>query len=153
MKWQIKKYKELTPDEIYEILRIRNEVFISEQKCPYVDVDGKDKNSYHLFLSEGKSIIFYSRILEKGVSYDEISIGRVLVNSKFRGKSFARMGLNKAIEFIENKLNENIIKISAQAYLKKFYGSLGFHEVSEVYLEDEIPHIEMVYKSPKNNQF
>lgn len=146
MNLKIKKFNELNIEEIYKILALRNEVFIVEQECPYLDCDDKDLNSYHLFLTENGQIVSYLRILEKGVSYDEISIGRVAVKKSYRGKGISRKMMLKAIEFIENNLSENTIKIQAQAYLLNFYSSLGFKAVSEEYLEDNIPHIDMIYK-------
>jgi len=146
MNWKIKKFNELNIEEIYKILALRNEIFIVEQECPYLDCDDKDLNSYHLFLTENGQIVSYLRILEKGVSYDEISIGRVAVKKSYRGKGISRKMMQKAIEFIENNLSENTIKIQAQAYLLDFYSSLGFKVVSEEYLEDNIPHIDMIYK-------
>lgn len=146
MNWKIKKFNELNIEEIYKILALRNEIFIVEQECPYLDCDDKDLNSYHLFLTENGQIVSYLRILEKGVSYDEISIGRVAVKKSYRGKGISRKMMQKAIEFIENNLYENTIKIQAQAYLLDFYSSLGFKPVSEEYLEDNIPHIDMIYK-------
>lgn len=146
MNWKIKKFNELNIEEIYKILALRNEIFIVEQECPYLDCDDKDLNSYHLFLRENGEIVSYLRILEKGVSYDEISIGRVAVKKSYRGKGISRKMMQKAIEFIENNLSENTIKIQAQAYLLDFYSSLGFKAVSDEYLEDNIPHIDMIYK-------
>lgn len=146
MNWKIKKFNELNIEEIYKILALRNEIFIVEQECPYLDCDDKDLNSYHLFLRENGEIVSYLRILEKGVSYDEISIGRVAVKKSYRGKGISRKMMLKAIEFIENNLSENTIKIQAQAYLLDFYSSLGFKAVSDEYLEDNIPHIDMIYK-------
>lgn len=146
MNWKIKKFNELNIEEIYKILALRNEIFIVEQECPYLDCDDKDLNSYHLFLRENGEIVSYLRILEKGVSYDEISIGRVAVKKSYRGKGISRKMMLQAIEFIENNLSENTIKIQAQAYLLDFYSSLGFKAVSEEYLEDNIPHIDMIYK-------
>lgn len=145
LNWIIKKFNELTTYELYEILRVRNEVFVVEQKCAYQDCDDKDKNSYHLFCIDNGNIVSYLRILEKGISYEEISIGRVLVVNNYRGKNLAKESMTKAINFIETHLIETSIRISAQAYLINFYKSLGFKEVSEVYLEDDIPHIEMLY--------
>lgn len=146
MNWKIKRFEELKLKEMYEILALRNEIFIVEQECPYQDCDGKDEKSYHLFAEENGEIVAYSRIIEKGVSYDEISIGRVTVKKSYRGKGISREMLSKAIEFIEKDLKETEIKIQAQAYLLNFYKSFGFKEVSEEYLEDNIPHIDMVYK-------
>jgi len=147
MKWEIRKFNELSGDEVYEILKLRSEIFVVEQECIYEDCDGKDKNSYHLFAKENGQIILYLRILEKGISYDEISIGRVLIYKEYRGKGLAKLMMTRAIQFIENTLNEKIVRISAQEYLLNFYLSLRFVKVSEVYLEDNIPHVEMLYKS------
>lgn len=147
MNFKIKKFGELTPDELYEILRIRNEVFVIEQTCIFQDCDQKDQKSYHLFSIDNGKIIAYLRILEKGVSYSEISIGRVLVDKKYRGKGLARDILLKSLDFIENDLNEKEIRISAQKYLVDFYESLGFSIASDVYLEDGIPHIDMFYNN------
>ena len=110
-------------------------------------IDGKDNKSYHLFAKENGQIIAYLRILEKGVSYNEISIGRVLTDKKYRGKGLVKQMMIRAIGFIENNLKEKVIRIGAQEYLINFYSSLGFVRVSEVYLEDDIPHIEMLYKN------
>ena len=147
MNWVIKKFNELSSDELYEILKLRSEVFVVEQECIYDDCDGKDKESYHLFAEQNGEILVYLRILGKGVSYSEISIGRFLANKKYRGRGFAKQMMLRAIEFIEHYLNEKEIRISAQVYLLDFYASFGFVKVSEVYLEDEIPHMEMLYKS------
>ena len=147
MNWVVKKFSELSSDELYEILKLRSEVFVVEQECIYEDCDGKDKKSYHLFAEQNGEILVYLRILEKGVSYSEISIGRVLSNKKYRGRGFAKQMILRAIEFIESYLKENAIRISAQVYLLNFYSSFGFVKVSDVYLEDDIPHIEMLYKN------
>jgi ElaA protein len=146
LNWQLKKFDELKCEELYKIIKIRNEVFVVEQECVYQDCDGKDENSYHLYLEEDSEIISYLRILKKGVSYKEVSIGRVLVNKNYRGKGIAREIMLKAIDFIRQNLNETVIKIQAQAYLVNFYGSLGFKEISNEYLEDNIPHVDMLYK-------
>lgn len=146
MNWNIKNFNQLKVEEIYKILALRNKVFIVEQECAYLDCDGKDLNSYHLFSEENGEVVAYLRILEKGVSYDEISIGRVVVKNNYRGKGISREMMLKAIEFIENNLKECTIKIQAQVYLLNFYSSLGFKAVSEEYLEDNIPHIDMLYK-------
>lgn len=146
MNWELKKFKELKVEEIYKILELRNEVFIVEQQCAYQDCDGKDENAYHLYLQDNGEIIAYLRILKKGVSFDEISIGRVLVHKNYRGKGISREMMLKAINFIELNLNEKEIKIQAQSYLVNFYKSLGFKETSNEYLEDNIPHIDMLYK-------
>ncbi|MCM1989465.1 GNAT family N-acetyltransferase [Oceanirhabdus seepicola] len=146
MNLKMKKFSDLTVEELYGILKLRNEVFVVEQECIYQDCDNKDKNAYHLFVEENSEIIAYLRILEKGISYDEISIGRVVVAKEQRKKGLARKIMMKAIDFIQEELNEYEIRISAQEYLIDFYKSLGFEEVSEVYLEDSLPHKEMLYR-------
>lgn len=146
MNWHVKKFEELECEEIYKVLQIRNKIFIVEQKCAYQDCDGKDKNSYHLYLEDKGEIISYSRILPRKVSYNEVSIGRVLVNKNYRGMGIAKKMMIKAINFIEKNLGEKEIKIQAQCYLIDFYKSLGFKEISNEYLEDNIPHIDMLYK-------
>lgn len=146
MNWKLKKFEELKIGELYEILKIRNEVFIVEQNCIYQDCDCKDEKSYHLYLEDNGKIIAYLRIIEKGLSFDEMSIGRVLVHRNYRGKGIARELMLKAINFVETSLNEKEIKIQAQSYLIDFYTSIGFKQTSNEYLEDGIPHVDMLYK-------
>lgn len=145
MKWKLKKFEELNTKELYEILKLRSEVFVVEQNCVYQDVDSKDERSYHLFLEENNMIVAYLRIIPRGISYEEVSIGRVIVKKTHRGSKLAREMMLNAIDFIQSTMNEGYIRISAQAYLVDFYKSVGFKEVSEIYLEDDIPHIEMLY--------
>ncbi|MEG0307963.1 MAG: GNAT family N-acetyltransferase [Clostridium sp.] len=146
MEFKIKRFNELTTDELYRILRARSEVFVVEQACIYQECDNKDYNAYHLYLEEVDEVIAYLRILEKGISYDEISIGRVLVKDTHRNKGLSRATMLKAISFVEEQLKSTEIRISGQVYLREFYKSLGFKEVSAEYLEDDIPHVEMLYK-------
>ena len=147
MKWEIKKFKELSVDELYRMLEIRNDVFVVEQECIYQDCDRKDLEAYHLFCIENDKIIATLRILEKGISYDEISIGRVVVDKLYRRKKLGRKAMEMAIDFINNTYGNSPIRISAQVYIKEFYESLGFNAVSDIYLEDDIPHIEMIRHS------
>ena len=146
MDWHIKKFSELTAYELYDILKLRSEVFVVEQNCIYQDIDSNDKLSYHLFLEDKEEIIAYLRVLPKGVSYPEASIGRVLTKADYRKKGLSREMVNRAISFIVNTLEEKEIRISAQSYLLGFYNSLGFEPVSDIYLEDGIEHIEMLYQ-------
>ena len=147
MNWKIKRFEEMTTTELYEILRVRSEVFVVEQTCIYQDLALKDKKAYHLFCENNGEIAAYLRILDKGVSYPEISIGRVLTRETNRRIGLAREMMQKAISFVEEELSEMQIRISAQLYLKQFYESLGFLITSEVYLEDDIEHIEMVRRA------
>lgn len=151
MNWDIKKFDELTVNELYSILKERVDVFVVEQTCPYPECDGKDIKCFHLFAKENDEIIAYLRILPPGVSYDETGIGRVLVKDKHRGKGLAIEMMNRAIKFIQEEMKFKKIKISAQQYLIDFYGSFGFKISSEGYLEDGIPHIDMIYEKQVRN--
>ena len=146
MNLEIKKFEELTTEELYEILRVRSEVFVVEQECVYNDVDGKDQKSVHIMIWEDKKILAYLRVIEAGVSYTDPSLGRVLVVKDARGRRLARRIVVEGMNYITNIWKKNRITIGAQDYLKEFYESLGFKPVSEVYLEDGIPHIDMTYE-------
>lgn len=146
MSWKLKKFDELTNNELYNILKERTLVFVVEQNCPYLEVDGKDPFSYHLYKEDNGLIIAYLRILPAGVSYQESSIGRVFIKKEYRGQGIAQELVKKGIDFIQNELEETTIKIQAQDYLRKFYSSFGFQAISETYLEDNIPHIDMLLK-------
>lgn len=150
MDWQLKAFDELTLKELYAILALRTDVFVVEQECPYPEVDGKDVQSYHLFAQENGEIVAYLRILPPDLSYDEASIGRVVIRASHRGQGLGRPMMQQAIDYIVRVLKEDRIKIGAQAYLEAFYASLGFEQVSEVYLEDGIPHMDMLYRKPAN---
>ncbi|MDO7905357.1 GNAT family N-acetyltransferase [Paenibacillus sp. JX-17] len=144
MTWELKTFEQLTNLELYAILQERTAVFVVEQHCPYQEVDGKDPASYHLLYREEGRILAYARLLPPGVSYPEASIGRVIVKQSARGRGLAKELLRRSIAFIQQELGEKAIKIQAQEYLKDFYGSFGFAPVSGVYLEDDIPHVDMV---------
>ncbi|MCI7302976.1 GNAT family N-acetyltransferase [Ihubacter massiliensis] len=146
MKIVIKKFHELSTEELYQILKLRSDVFVVEQKCAYPDCDGKDRHAHHLFVEQNNHIVGYLRILEKGQTFDAIAIGRVAVDPDYRGIGLARHMMNKALLFINEYLYEKQVKISAQQHLTKFYESVGFLPISESYLEDGIPHIDMEYR-------
>lgn len=140
-----KKFSELSQEELYEIIKLRIDIFVVEQNCPYPELDRKDYKAIHHFIKENNKIVAYLRILPKGVSYDEISIGRFIVKKDQRGRGLAKKILNNAITYIEKEIHETEIRLSGQKYLEKFYNSFGFDTVSDVYLEDDIPHVEMLY--------
>ena len=148
MHWEIKAFDQLSLQELYTILTLRTNVFVVEQACPYPEVDGKDPNCLHLLGTINGELVAYLRILPAGLRYDEVSIGRVVIKPSHRGKGLARLMMEQAIHCITNEWKESQIKIGAQAYLEKFYQSLGFEPVSEVYLEDDIPHLDMLYSKP-----
>ena len=146
MKFEIKRFEELTTEELYEILKSRYDVFTVGQKCLYQDCDDRDKDSYHIYLKEAGRIVAYLRVVDKAVAYDEISIGRVMVLKSHRDKGLARKLMDFTLDFIENELKEERIRISAQEYLVGFYESLGFKRCGHAYLEVEIPHVKMIYQ-------
>ena len=144
MQLVIKHYNELTADELYDILAARAEVFVVEQNCAYQDLDGIDKNAYHVYYKEDGKIVAYLRVINKGERLDEVSIGRV-ISLKRRcglGNALMREGLRVAKE----KFGATKVKIGAQLYAKPFYESVGFKQISGEYLEDGIPHIYMLAK-------
>ncbi|WP_096270918.1 GNAT family N-acetyltransferase [Paucisalibacillus globulus] len=144
MKWYCKKFDELTNHELYAILKARTDVFVVEQNCVYPELDDLDQESIHYFATLNNEIVSYVRILPKGLKYeDSAAIGRVLVVKKFRSNGYAEEIMKKAIDIIRNEWEVSSIKIQAQSYLKNFYRSLGFIQISEDYLEDGIPHIDM----------
>ena len=148
MQWEIKAFDQLSLQELYTMLTLRTNVFVVEQACPYPEVDGKDPNCLHFLGTINGELVAYLRILPAGLSYDEVSIGRVVIKPSHRGKGLGRLMMEQAIHCITNEWKESQIKIGAQAYLEKFYQSLGFEPVSEVYLEDDIPHLDMLYSKP-----
>ena len=142
----IKNFSELSTEEIYNILKLRSEVFVVEQNCVYQDIDEKDQKAVHLFLEKNNEIIAYTRIFKKGDYYEENpSIGRVVVSKKERGKKLGKEIMIKSINFIKKELKERKIELSAQKYLDKFYKDLDFYSEGEDYLEDGIPHQRMFY--------
>ncbi len=147
MDWQLKRFAELTNTELYTILQERTSVFVVEQNCPYLEVDGKDLASYHLFKEDNGEILAYLRIVPAGVSYEETSIGRVFVKMAYRGQGLAQELMTRGLEFIQHELKETCVKIQAQDYLREFYGAFGFKPVSDTYLEDDIPHVDMLLQS------
>lgn len=142
--WVIKKFEELTPSELYAIMQLRNEVFVVEQNCVYQDADNKDALSFHLMGWSKKNLYAYTRIIPPGIAFTEASIGRVVTSPSIRrtgiGVELMRVSISKTKELFSNFP----IRIGAQLYLQKFYTSLGFQKDSDTYLEDNIPHIEMV---------
>jgi ElaA protein len=146
MKFILRSYQELSVDELYEALKLRCAIFVIEQNCNYQDMDDKDQASYHLLGYEGKKLVAYARLLPQGISYKEASIGRVVVDQNYRRTGAGKKLMVEAIKQTKSLFKTNEIIISAQCYLEKFYGDLGFKIEGESYLEDDIPHIKMRLK-------
>jgi ElaA protein len=143
MRWVLKKFQELTPDELYALLRLRAEVFVIEQTCAFQDLDNKDQPSYHLLGYLQDELVAYTRLVPPGISYTAASIGRVVTSPAHRKKGFGKLLMQESIKVCDQLFGKNTIMIGAQCYLIEFYSSLGFVPSGEVYLEDGIEHIEM----------
>ena len=143
--WTCKSFDELCLREWYNISILRQQVFIVEQYCPYLDTDGKDLKAHHLIgRNEKGELLAYARLLPIGVSYeDKTSIGRIASSDKARGMGIGKELLVHSIKWIEKLYGKTAIKIGAQCYLEKFYNKFDFQKVSDIYLEDGIPHIDM----------
>ena len=142
--WICKPFNELTPLELYEILRLRSEVFVVEQNCVFLDMDNKDQLAYHLMGYFNNKLVASTRLLAKDTAYKLMSIGRVVTSQKYRGTGAGKFLMEESINRCYELFGKDDIKIGAQLYLKKFYESFGFQQSSEMYLEDDIEHIEMI---------
>ncbi|NHM06106.1 GNAT family N-acetyltransferase [Flavobacterium sp. CYK-4] len=146
LNWKIKPFAALSADELYDLLQLRETVFIVEQNCIYHDIDSKDRKALHLIGEENAEIVAYARLFDAGDYFQESSIGRVVVKPEYRHKKIGHELMQEAIQAIAARFHTNQITISAQLYLKKFYESHGFIALGEVYLEDDIEHIRMKKK-------
>lgn len=144
MNISVKSFHELDITTLYNILKLRTEVFVVEQNCVYQDLDGKDKDALHVIGIKGDSVVAYTRIFDAGYYFKEASIGRVVVLSSERKYGYGRDIMKASVRAIQERFKETTIRISAQKYLITFYSSLGFTRVGEEYLEDGIPHVNMI---------
>jgi ElaA protein len=142
--WILKTFTDLTPDELYKILRLRAEVFVVEQNCVFQDMDNKDQESHHLTGWLDNELVAYTRIMPAGLAYEEVSIGRVVSSPRYRGSGAGRELMNKAFLCIAELYGKQRVRIGAQLYLQTFYSSLGFEPQGDIYLEDGIQHIIML---------
>lgn len=143
IQFEIKRFNELSLAELYSVLQLRTEIFVVEQDCVYQDIDGKDEKALHVMGTFNGELVAYSRLFQPGDYFDNASIGRVVVKQNYRDRKWGHDLIREAKKGIEVFYKTNKITISAQLYLKRFYESHGFVQVSEEYLEDNIPHIEM----------
>lgn len=137
----IKTFKQLTVDELYELLRVRSEVFVVEQDCVYQDMDGDDKQAIHVWLTEGSKVVALARVCPAGVHIPTISIGRVITT--VRGKGYGKQIMLAAIKVAQEHFGATCIDIEAQEYAKGFYEGVGFKQTSDTFMLDGIPHIKM----------
>jgi ElaA protein len=141
--WKIKRFEELSGTELYELLQLRSEVFVVEQNCVYQDIDGKDQKALHLIGDFEGQTVAYARLFDAGDYFENASFGRVITKQKYRDRKWGNQLIENAINAIKDEFNQTKITISAQLYLQKFYENHGFVKTSDVYLEDDIEHIEM----------
>lgn len=145
LEYYTKDYHSLSLNQLYEILALRQKVFIIEQTCTYLDADGKDKEAYHVMGCNDNKLYAYARVLPKGISYrDHVSIGRVIIAPEHRGNGEGYTIMKRSLEVCRQLWPNESIKISAQSHLEKFYEHLGFQSTGDSYLEDGIPHVAMV---------
>ena len=143
--WQTKKFNELSPIKMHAIYQLRAEVFVVEQECIYNDIDNKDPKGIHLMgFDFNNELVAYCRILPEGVSFKEVSIGRVVTAKRVRKNGMGRLLMEKALEEVSRIYGNVPVRIGAQYHLKDFYFDFGFDAIGEQYLEDNIPHIEML---------
>jgi ElaA protein len=136
-------YDDLSKDQLYDLMSLRQQVFVVEQNCPYLDVDGDDQNAYHLLSYLDDNLIGYLRAFKGGIKYESPSIGRVVTNFTLRGAGHGRRLMRLGIARLRKMEPKKKIVISAQHRLKAFYEELNFYAVGDIYLEDNIDHIEM----------
>jgi ElaA protein len=145
LQWSLKTFYELTLDELYAILKLRTDVFSVEQHAVYQDLDGKDQGSFHLSAFEGERLIAYCRLLPPGLAFPEASIGRVVSALSHRGTGTGKMLMERAMSLCRDHFGNGPIQIGAQYYLVGFYSGFGFRAFGEIYMEDGIQHIHMIY--------
>ena len=138
-----KSFQELTTEELYELLRVRSEVFVVEQNCVYQDMDGDDQQAIHLWLTVEEKVVALARVCPAGTHMKEISIGRVITTE--RGKGYGKQIMLHAIDAAIEHYGAIIIDIEAQEYARGFYESVGFKQSSETFMLDVIPHIKMTW--------
>jgi ElaA protein len=144
-KWKFCSYDDLTKKELHQLIILRQNVFIVEQNCPYQDADKKDFNSHHLMgYDQNNQLIAYLRIVGPGVSYKEVSLGRILTHISYRGTGLGKVTVKMGLQYAESIFGKVAIKISAQSHLVSFYKTFNFESTGKEYLEDDIPHTEMI---------
>lgn len=149
IKWYIKSFKDLSKEDLYALLKLRVDVFVVEQECPYNEIDGKDNHpeTRHLFgRNNAGHMVACLRILPPGLSFKQVSMGRVVVEKNSRGQGISDVMLKIALDHIHHIWPGENVQIGAQVYLKAFYETHGFETISDPYLEDGIPHIDMIKK-------
>lgn len=144
LEWSVKNLDEMKAGELYEMLKLRADVFVIEQDCIYPDMDNKDQKALHVIGKKNGKVIACTRIFNAGDYFEEASIGRVVLEQSERRFGYGHTLISKSLQAIEEYFGKQTVKISAQEYLIKFYNKHGFKQVGEGYLEDGIPHVSMI---------
>ena len=144
----VKKYSDLDLDDFHDIIALRIKIFVIEQDCPYQDLDGNDKLAFHLYFKDTENqIVAATRVLPQNIAYNEVSIGRVVVDENYRGTGLGHELMKQSMVFVERQFGVTDVRLSAQKHLENYYGKHGFTSTGKEYLEDGIPHVEMLFKS------
>ncbi|WP_430428669.1 GNAT family N-acetyltransferase [Maribacter litoralis] len=141
---KVMNFTEFNIEELYNVLQLRSDIFVVEQDCVYLDIDGKDDKAVHVVGLKDNKVVAYTRVFKHGDYFDEASIGRVAVHKEYRKFGYGKVIMQASIKVVKEHFNSTKIKISAQKYLTKFYSDLGFNTIGQEYLEDGIPHIGML---------
>ncbi|CAM3219470.1 GNAT family N-acetyltransferase [Filibacter tadaridae] len=147
MNWTANEFDELSGRQVYEILKLRVNVFVVEQSCAYHEIDDHDYGAIHICCLDGQELVAYARLLPAGVKYKEPSIGRVIIKEDHRGTGLAHTLMERSMHYILSSWKPDEIRLQAQTHLSGFYGKHGFDKVSEPYDEDGIPHVDMIFTS------
>ena len=144
--WKVISFNEFTVDELYDLMQLRSQIFVVEQDCVYNDLDGLDRQALHVLCYNQEMLIGYARLLPANTRYANTSIGRVVIHPDWRGKAIGKQLIESSIQYIQETWVTKEINISAQQHLEAFYSDLGFITISDVYMEDGIPHVKMEYR-------
>lgn len=144
MKWYCKQFNELNVQEFHDILKLRIDVFVVEQNCIYHELDDKDQYALHVYAKDDEKIVAYSRVFQPGIYHKNAAFGRVVVAKKYRGKGIGYEIIKQSLAAVKANFNTTKVWISAQTHLKELYQSFGFIQISDNYLDDGIPHIDML---------
>ena len=145
-RWQTASFADLSKQQLYDLLQLRQEVFVVEQRSLYLDLDGRDQDAIHMLCWLGDKLVAYQRLLPPGLSYPESSMGRIVVRQSARGNNLGRDLVRRGVDHNLESWPDHEIRINAQAYLREFYIDLGFTVEGDEYNEDGIPHVEMLYR-------
>lgn len=148
LSWILKPFDRLTAFELYRLLRLRSRVFVIEQQCIYLDQDERDLGAFHLMGYREESLAAYARLFAPGDYFEEAAIGRIVIAPEFRGSGLGKVLVRKSLDIAGRLYGDAPVRIGAQRYLEQFYNDFGFRVVGETYLEDGIPHVEMVFRPP-----